>query len=67
MPTRHLSNVTKERAILLFAITTGLKVDIGIAIQNSIQKTIKGSSSGGLPYPSLLTQLCKREKVQWHQ
>lgn len=65
IPTHHLSNVTKDRAILLFAIDTGLDVDIEFLIQESILKAIKSTTSGGLSHPSLVTRLCKREGIQW--
>lgn len=32
MPTRHISDVTKEKAVLLFAIVTKLKIDIRLVI-----------------------------------
>lgn len=65
MPTHHHSDDTKERAILLFAIVTELKVDIVFLIQESIRKAIKNTTSGGLPHPSLITRLCKQAKMQW--
>ena len=65
LPTRHLSDVTKERAILLFAIVTGLNVDIGVLIHDSIIKAIKSAVVAGLPHPSVITLLCKQAGVQW--
>ena len=65
IPTRHLSDVTKDRAILLFAIVTGLNVDIGVLIHESIMKAIKSTVISGLPHPSLITQLCKRAGIHW--
>lgn len=65
MPTHHLSDVTRERAILLFAIVMGLKVDIGALIQDSIKKAIQSNTISGLPHPSLITHLCKQAGVQW--
>lgn len=65
MPTCHLNDVTRERVVLLFAIVTGLKVDVGVLIQDSIKKAIKSNTISGLPHPSLITRFCKRVGVQW--
>lgn len=65
MPIRHHSDFTKERATLLFAMVTRLKVDIRFLIQEFIRKAIKITTSGKLPHPSLITRLCKRAKVHW--
>lgn len=50
--------------MLLFAIVTGLKIDVRSLIQESILKTLRGSTSGGLLHPSLITALCKVANVQ---
>lgn len=63
IPTRHLSDVTKDRAILLFAIVTGLRVGIGVLIHEPILKAIKSTVVSGLSYSSLITQLCKRAGI----
>lgn len=67
IPTHHHSDVTKERAILLFAIGNGLKVDIGVIIHDSILNAIKSSTSRGLPHPSLITRLCKQANIWWRE
>lgn len=49
-----VSDVTNERAVLLFAIVSGLMVDMGSFIQESILKALRGSTLGGLPHPSVI-------------
>lgn len=65
IPTHHLSNMTKDRTILLFTIITGLDVDIGVLIHESILKAIKSATSMGLLHPSLITRLYKRAGIHW--
>ena len=55
-PTMHLLKVTKERAVLLYGIQMGLKINVGRWIQSNISHTIY-QSSGGIPHPTLLTKL----------
>lgn len=66
-PTRHVSDVTRERATLLYAIVTGLNVDVGVLINESIKKAIRSKVMSGLSHPSLITRLCKRAGVQWEK
>ena len=56
VPTMHLSEVTKERAALLYAILMGKKINVGRWIQHNINHAI-GQASGGTPHPTLLTEL----------
>ncbi|GMN68009.1 hypothetical protein TIFTF001_037068 [Ficus carica] len=60
MPITHFSDVTKDRAILLYDILSGKSIDVGRLIQQSIKQALRGSTSGGLPHPSLITALCKQ-------
>lgn len=66
MLTRHQSDVTKERAILLYAIVSNGKVDIGLVVNVSIAKYLWGSTMGGLLHASLITRLCRQAGVQWN-
>ena len=56
MPTMHLSEVTKERAALIYAILTGKKINVGRVIQQNISHAIR-QESGGIHHPTLLTEL----------
>lgn len=65
LPTTHVSDVIKDRAMLLYAIVTGKTVDMGQVIQDSIIYAIKESSTIKLPHPSLICSLCNKVKVKW--
>ena len=56
MPTMHLSEVTKERVVLLYGILMGKKINVGRWVQLNISHAIR-QGSGSTPYPILLTEL----------
>ena len=57
-PTTNVCAVMKSRAVLMYAIIEGMKIDVGLVIQNSI---IHGFEAGiqGFPHPHLITELCR--------
>lgn len=63
MSIRHQSDVTKERAILLYAIVSNKKVNVGLIINVSISKYLQSSTTGGLIQALLITRLCRRAGV----
>ena len=65
LPSTHTSDVTKEKALLLFAIVQDLLIDIGAIINFSIRRCLRGNFSGGLPHPSLICGLCHQAGVRW--
>lgn len=65
MPVAHHSDVTKSRAILLFAIATGRSVNVGQVIYHSMRHIRRRSTTVGLGYPSLITALCPAVSVVW--
>ncbi|GMN72950.1 hypothetical protein TIFTF001_055299, partial [Ficus carica] len=64
MPVWHVSHITKDRAILLFAIFTNKSIDVGRVIYHQIMQSVRNSTFG-LYFPSLITDLCKRAEVTW--
>ena len=56
MLTMHLSEVTKERAALLYAILMGKKINVGRWVQHNINHAIRQGFRGS-PHPTLLTEL----------
>ena len=62
MPTMHLSEVTKERVALLYAILMGKKINVGQWIQHNITHTIR-QGSRGIPHPTLLTKLVASHSI----
>ena len=55
VPTRHLSTVRKQEAIMLYAILKGYKLNIGAVIENSIMRYHEGNKRGLIPYPATIT------------
>ena len=60
LPSKHVSTLYKDRAILLYAILENYKFNVGNIIQNSLVEEDVGKS---LIHPSLIPQLCKAAKV----
>ncbi|PIN17588.1 hypothetical protein CDL12_09769 [Handroanthus impetiginosus] len=63
-PSSYLSEVSKERAVLLYAILTGVPLDIGRYINGAIFKSARGGKTVSLFFPSLITALCHREGLE---
>ncbi|PIN26832.1 hypothetical protein CDL12_00419 [Handroanthus impetiginosus] len=58
LPSSHTSEVTRERAVMIFAILTDVSFDIGHFLHRSILKSAMGNLTIGLYHPSLITELC---------
>ena len=56
-PTLHLSIVTKDKTILLYAMTKGFQFDIGSVIERGLIELTQGRCIGALIHLSLITQL----------
>ncbi|KOM38914.1 hypothetical protein LR48_Vigan03g229600 [Vigna angularis] len=61
-PCTHVSDVTVNRAVILYAILTGRSVNLGKLIANEI-RNCANSTKAPLGHPSLITHLCKQEGV----
>ena len=64
MPSSHLSDVIKDRAILIYYILMGKTIDIGSILHASILHNIRGGSMG-LYFPFLIIAFCGRARVTW--
>ena len=62
-PTLHLSIVTKDKTILLYAMTKGFQFDIGSVIERGLIESTQGRCTRALILPSLITQLCRLVEV----
>ena len=62
-PTLHLSTVTKDKTILLYAITKGFQFDIGSVIERGLIESTQGRCTKDLIHPSLINQLCRLAEV----
>ena len=64
VPTRHLSTVREQEAIMLYAILKGYKLNIGAVIENSIMRYHEGNKRGMIPHPATITILCLKAGVK---
>ena len=62
-PNLHLSTVTKDKTILLYAIIHVIKFNVGHVIESGIIESTQGRCTGALIHPSLITQLCRAIEV----
>ena len=67
VPTRHLSTVREQEAVMLYAILKGYKINIGTIIENSIMRYHEGNKRGVIPHPETVTILCLKAgvRVDW--
>ena len=71
----HLSIVTKDKAILLYAIMQDIKFDVGFVIESAIIESTQWRCIGALIHPLLIMLLCKlpgvpiseSEEKSWHK
>ena len=64
VPTRHLSTVREQEAVMLYAILKGYKINIGTIIENSIMRYHEGNRRGLIPHPATVTILCLKAGVR---
>ena len=64
VPTRHLSTVREQEAVMLYAILKGYKINIGTIIENSIMRYHEGNKRGVIPHPATVTVLCLKAGVK---
>ena len=58
LPSKHLSTVRRNEAILLYALLKGYKMNVGKIIENSITNYSKSKCRGLIPHPATITSLC---------
>ncbi|PIN07716.1 hypothetical protein CDL12_19711 [Handroanthus impetiginosus] len=64
LPSSHTSEVTRERAVMIYAILTDVPFDIGHFLHKSILKSAMGGLTIRLYHPSLITELCARAGLE---
>ncbi|KAL3825558.1 hypothetical protein ACJIZ3_021587 [Penstemon smallii] len=62
LPKIQISTVTMDRALLVYCIVTGKKINVGKVIYGSMEKVSK-SNAVSLYFPSLITDFCIRAGV----
>ena len=58
LPSKHLSTVRREEAILLYALLKGYKINVGKIIEKSILGYSEGNCRGMIPHLGMITRLC---------
>ena len=64
MPSKDLSAMRKEKAILLYALLNGYKINVGKIIEKSILGYSERKCRGMIPHPAIITRLCIRGGVE---
>ena len=64
VPTKHLSTVREQEAMMLYAILKGYKINIGTIIENSTMRYHEGNKRGLIPHPATVTILCLKAGVK---
>ena len=57
-PSKHLSTVRRNEAILLYALLKGYKINVWKIIENSILSYSRSKCRGLIPHPATITNLC---------
>lgn len=65
MPSKHISDVTWDRAVLIYTILEENPVDVGRLINAQLTSIIRQTCTGGFCFPSLITELCQEAGVMW--
>ena len=64
VPTKLVSTVREQEAIILYAILKGYKLNAGAIIENSIMKYHERNKRGLIPHPATIIRLCIRAGVK---
>ena len=64
VPTKHVCTVREQKAIILYAMMKGYKLNAGAIIENSIMRYHEGDKRGLIPHPATITRLCLRAGVK---
>ena len=57
-PSKHISTVRQDCALLLYALVKGFELDVGKMIKESILDYAENNFSGNIPHLALITLLC---------
>ena len=63
-PSKHVSTVRQDRALLLYALVKGFELKVGKIIKESILDYAESKFSRNIPHPSLITLLCIKGGVK---
>ena len=60
-PSKHVSTVRQDHAILLYALVKGCSLNVGKIVEQSILDYTENNFSRNIPHPALITLLCIKE------
>ena len=63
-PSKHISTVRKDCALLLYVLVKGFELDVGRIIKESILDYVENNFSSNIPHPTLITLLCIKEGIK---
>ena len=66
-PSKHVSTVRQDHAILLYALVNGYTLNVGKIMKESILDYVEGKFSGNIPHPSLITFLFIKGGVKFNE
>ena len=66
-PSKHVSIMRQNCAILLYALVKGYKVNSGRIVEELVLEYAKGNFVGNIPHPSLITLLCIKGGVKFNE
>ena len=58
LPSKHLSTVKRDEAVLLYALLKGYKINVGKIIEKSILSYSRSECRGLISHPATITRLC---------
>ena len=64
LPSKHLCTIRRNKAILLYVLLKGYKINVGKIIENSILSYSRSRCRGLIPHPTTITNLCRLGGVQ---
>ena len=64
IPTKHLSTIREQEAIILYALLKGYKFNVGKIIETSIRSFHKNVKRGLIPHPATITRFCILDGVR---
>ena len=66
-PSKHVSTVRQDHAILLYALVKGCCLNVGKIVKQPILDYAENNFSGNIPYPTLITLMCIKEGVTFKE
>ena len=63
-PSKQISTMRQNRALLLYGLVKGFELDVGRIIKESIIDYAENNFLGNIPYPTLITLLCIKGGVK---